>query len=391
MKALRLSRRTDIATVHDVARPFYRFTQPFGFLCIDLRNGKLIAITASCVSVVGLLLNGALSGYCLLGTLPSLLQPNSGRGLTVLRKGFQFTFFCTTITQLIGNLLSVRHRRRFVKLLFQLERIDEQLATLKLGLDHWQHYRYVCIGCVYFGLVMMAVSLATAGVVMTNCGGITSYAQMFMAAAMSAYVQLAYCSLLAGNLLGVLAIRMRVDALNGRIERLDVRSSDAWTVQRLARVWDGLCDSSDTLNEGYAAIVVGCMGTAFVSNITYIFSLYTMLAHAQHMRFDWMLPLSLVWNAHIQVWTMWLAFAGDTMAAAGRRTGQLIHRQMNAASIAADGGGAPLSLSSSSSGWRPVERQLEHFSAQVLHRCPVAHTRLFAVDCTLVYAVRYII
>lgn len=373
-----LSRRTDVTTVKDVFKPFYRFAQPFGFLFIKLRNDGQFIATTSCVRVVGLLLNCAISSIAIAASLPTIQEQSSKNESKILRQGFQWSFLCTTISQLLCKVFSIQHRHRFVNLLVDLGRIDYQLAVYKLFPDHWLHYRCICCACIYIGLVLLATSLASSWAVMQLCGN--AYWEMGVGTTVSAYIQLAYCTILGANVLGLQAIRIRIDALNGRIGRIDSRT-DASTVQRMARIFDALNDCCETLNECFAMIVVTCMGTAFVSNVVYMFSMYTLLAHSPHMQIGWILPLSLVWNAHIQVWPLLLAFAGDTMAAAGRRSGQLVHRQLNVIGKA-DGGARTL--------WRDVERQMEHFSQQLLHRRPVAHTRLFAVDCSLVFAVSII-
>lgn len=366
MAVFRMCNRIAIASVHDVFRPFYRFAQPFGLVCFQQRNGKFVA-TTSCANVVCLLLNCAI---CAAGLFSGMLSRDSGEnGSQMLNHGFKFTYVCTAVSQLVGNINALRYRYQVVDLLQHLENIDEQLAIYKIRQDHWLHYRLVCMGCIYTALVIMSIAAGSVWAASTVCD--RPFWLNAIGAVISAYVTISYCTILGGNVLGLLGIRLRIEALNETIGSRDART-DVWTVQRLARIGDTLNNCCDQLNACYSMSTVVCIGSAFVTNIVYMFSMYTYVSHAPHLPIVWLALLSLIWNFHIQIWPVMLAHAGDELVTAGRRTGQQIHRQLN--ELCDDRSTA-------------VERQLEHFSQQVLHRRPVAHTRLFAVDWTMVFAV----
>lgn len=365
--------RSEINTVLDVIRPFHLSALPFGFLCFQYRNGKFVA-TPSSVNVVALLLNFTISIVGLATAMPR--QNAQENGSLMLSQGFKFAYACTALSQLVGNIIALRCRHRFVDLLQQLHRIDEQMAVYKVRPDHWLHYRVICVGCLYMVVTMLAIGVGSSWAASTVCAR-SAWGNTVLGL-ISAYVALSYCTVLGGYALGLLAIRMRLDALNETIGGREA-CTDVWTVQRLARICDVLHDCCDQLNGSFALSVVSCVGAAFVTNIVFMFSLYTFMAHALHLPIGELMALSLVWNAHFQFWPLLLAHAGEELATAGRRTGQQIHRQLNA--YASDVTAVDNVV------WRAVERQLKHFSQQVLHRRPVANARLFLVNWTMVYAV----
>lgn len=80
--------------------------------------------------------------------------------------------------------------------------------------------------------------------------------------------------------LGLVAIGSRMTALNGFVRTLRPGSAGMMrAVQRAAAVHEALTAASDVHVDGVAVTAVCCMGAAVVTNVVYMFGVYTLMVH----------------------------------------------------------------------------------------------------------------
>lgn len=363
---------SSVTSVHAAFRPFYRFVQPLGFLCFAEHSGQFTDRT-HWPNAVALLLNTLLNLAALWFTLG--LTNTMASGPQLLQSGFLYANIAAIITQLLGNGIAFVRRQRIASILLRMQRIDEQLALVGVRPNHWQHWQCVAGGCLTNALLLAALTVSSVWVSVVLCPH--NYVSIAVRTLSYAFILQAYCVKMVAYILALLAVRTRVTALNGRIHAINTHT-DVRTVQRLGRIYEALNEVCDRLNDTFAVIVLGSVGSVFAGIIVSIFAMYSILRHVGEL--GSLFVIVFCWNAYTLLWLLVLIYAGDALALAGRRTGRMVHRRLNA-----DCGEPAESM------LRPhvalMLRSLENLSGQVLHRCPTAHCGLFPIDWTLFFAV----
>lgn len=368
--------RIRISSVKDCFRPFQCVALWLGFVSLTHPKDSPVSSSISWFSLVALLLNSVGS---LIGLLFSFIELSDSDGLP-LHRGYTWCYVCFVVAQLIGNQVTLNRRHRIADFLQNLQCIDEQLFELgSSAIDYWTPYLVTVSGCVYTVLTTFSLGVLYLGSSLSVC--VLSPWELANQSVAYVYATLAYLANLGAVVLGLLSVRQRLYVLNEHFGTMDPRTTDARTVQHAARIYELLTDVGDMHMANFTVSVIGCLAAALLTNIIAMFGVHAMIVQLQMNELPvWPLIVTTVlWNGHTQAYMLLLAYAGDTLAAAGRRTGQIIHRQLNEC--------RSYESLCVQSNWGAVERQLEHFSGQVLHRHPQAHCRLFALDWTILSAV----
>lgn len=295
---------------------------------------------------------------------------------------YQYIIIIKSAAQLLCNTLAFVRRHRFGDLLHRMHLIDKKLLLdVGIRINHWRQYSCVAGGCMFavFAMFVLFVGSVIIQSIVCNLPLVHVAPQTLI----FDYILLVHAITIGAYILATLAIRTRIDALNTFIAEQDattcrVDAKFAKALPRLGRIYEQLNALSDRINESFAAIVLLDTASAFLNNILSAFAMYTVVGRVDDPMKWWTLLVNNLWNGYTQAVIILMALSGDRLASSGRRTGRLIHQLQNAEPNALE----PTPCSAA------VQWQLSQFSQQILHQHPSANCGLFAIDWTLIYAVR---
>lgn len=383
--------RNSIRSVYDTFRPFYYIAKPFGHICFNLPNNDPLkhgtsdtstsATSSSWSSVIALLLNSCFQTIGIISLIP--LMNADGHGSKVLMISFQTTMVIRLITQLICNGLAFVRRHRLGEILSRVHRIDEQMLNdVGVQIDYWRQYCYVTGGCFIAIFPMVIFFVGSMKIASAVCQMSLVYtAPMTL---VFVYTSLTHAMNIGAYILGLLAVRTRVDTLNtyiaGGAREAGVDDVKfAKNVQRLGCLYEQLNAASDEINDSFCTIVLLETASGFLNHITAGFAMVTIIIRIDD-RMKWLMVFTNnCWNGYTQAVIVFMALCGDRLASSGKQTGRLIHQLLNAESRS----------SASGPGLTTAQWQLAQFSQQVLHQHPYASCGLFSIDWKLIYAVSY--
>lgn len=307
------------------------------------------------------LLNVALSSY-----LSYITHFGSFFTRNVLTVGLELMYSSDYFVMIAMMLSTLCQYKRIARLLFSLQRVDEQLDASGINVPHDRHRRVM--RCFVIGIAVhnTGMTLMTAASYHLVCG--IGWLQTIYLFFNHGYTITCHSMVITVYYFGLLAVQQRVQLLNNGLARI----ADIDAIRRFRRVHVQLAVIADECNWCFAGPVTAAFAITFGYVLFLLFTIHKVLEAGINLDRAVFLLVLILWNWLFFVLLMAICHVGGRLVTCGQQTGVLAHATENQLDAFAD---------------RLKMLELQLFGRQVLHRWPVASCGLFTFDWTFMFSV----